>query len=144
MGIKFEVPIGEIVDEFEQELNKKINLALMDLYNAVVMLSPTGLYGGGRYRQAHHFSKNSRSDAQSGATDISFDIKSDRFVVLQNNLPYAGVIEHGGYPNPVQYGTWRKEKGMYEVRSVGGYSYQAPHGVYAMGVQAFMAALERY
>jgi hypothetical protein len=56
---------------------------------------------------------------------------------LVNNLPYINMLEYGGYPQPVKRGTWRKDKGMYEVRSSGGFSIQAPRGMVGLSVLEF-------
>ena len=78
---------------------------------------------------------------------------------LTNNLPYASVVEFGLYPNPVKRGTLinrgakvgslgltgfsgnislrqslalssrTREPAVYEIRSAGGYSRQAPQGM---------------
>lgn len=47
---------------------------------------------------------------------------------LTNNLPYIQVLEYGQYPNPPKRGT-RLKGGGYEIRSIGGYSRQAPAGM---------------
>jgi hypothetical protein len=47
---------------------------------------------------------------------------------LSNNLPYIEVLEYGQYPNPPKRGT-RVKGGGYEVRTVGGFSRQAPAGM---------------
>jgi hypothetical protein len=47
---------------------------------------------------------------------------------LTNNLPYIAVLEFGLYPNPPKHGT-RLKGGGYEIRSIGGYSRQAPAGM---------------
>ena len=49
-------------------------------------------------------------------------------IYFTNNLPYIGVLEYGGYPSPVKKGTYIKAKGAYEIKSIGGYSKQAPVG----------------
>jgi hypothetical protein len=52
--------------------------------------------------------------------------KGDDMIIIQNNLPYMGVLEFGGYPkNPVNGGV--NEKG--EPKTVGGFSRQAPNGM---------------
>lgn len=47
---------------------------------------------------------------------------------ITNNLPNIIPLEYGGYPNPVKKGTWNKKKKKYEIRSVNGFSKQAPKG----------------
>lgn len=53
----------------------------------------------------------------------------DESIFISNNLPYIETLEYGGYPDPVKKGTWNKKKKRYEIRSVGGYSKQAPNGM---------------
>ncbi len=80
---------------------------------------------------------------------------------IVNNVPYAEVIEYGGYPNPPKRGTWVRGKlgrlrkdgtrrkngaGHYEINSAGGYSKQAPAGVVRITmarVQEFVRDSER-
>lgn len=49
-------------------------------------------------------------------------------IYLTNNLPYIESLEYGGYPNPVKNGTWNKKRGSFEIRSINGFSEQAPKG----------------
>ena len=58
---------------------------------------------------------------------------------LTNNLPYIGKLEFGGYPKTVKFGTRLNFKKMsaatkksgvrYEVRTINGFSIQAPAGM---------------
>lgn len=74
---------------------------------------------------------NPQGDAQA----VAFG--EDGVFYLTNNLSYIGVIEYGGYPNPVKFGTWVKtgSGGYYEKRSSGGYSKQAPQGMARLSLQ---------
>lgn len=49
-------------------------------------------------------------------------------VYFSNNMPYVGVLEYGGYPSPVRLGTYNKKSKSYTIKSVNGYSKQAPKG----------------
>lgn len=62
---------------------------------------------------------------------------------LTNNSPYSEVIEFGGYPNPVKKGTYNKITKSYEIRSIGGYSKQAPKGVLRVNINRFNQLLEK-
>ena len=66
----------------------------------------------------------------------------DYVFTLANNLPYAHVIEYGGYPDPVQFGTWNKKTKSYEIMSDGGFSKQAPQGCVRVNVARFETILE--
>lgn len=48
-------------------------------------------------------------------------------IYFTNNLPYISLLEYGGYPSPVKNGTYVKGKG-FEIRSINGFSKQAPNG----------------
>ncbi len=52
-------------------------------------------------------------------------------VYIQTNAPYATAIEFGQYPNPVKKGSYDKKAKKYVIKSVGGFSQQAPQGVYS-------------
>ena len=60
-----------------------------------------------------------------------------------NNLPYASVVEYGGYPFPVKKGTYNKRTKMYEVRSDKGFSKQAPMGMMAINIAQFSAYFKK-
>lgn len=113
MGITWDFDPGQIKDDIDKELNKKINEFLTTCYNNLVALSPVDT---GRYRSAHHFSLNAPSYAESGATAIKVPIGDYPTVYLQNNLPYVVRIEHG-------------------------HSKQAPSGVYANAFNSALASL---
>ena len=56
---------------------------------------------------------------------------------ISNNLPYITVLEYGGYPNPVKYGTrLKKRRGAikFEVSSIAGFSTQAPKGMVVLSI----------
>lgn len=70
---------------------------------------------------------------------------------ITNNSPQARVIEFGGYPNPVANGTRINAAGtrqnpvkpIYEQRSSGGYSKQAPSGVLRINVARVKANFDK-
>lgn len=55
------------------------------------------------------------------------DDKDEFFIT--NNLPYISTLEYGGYPDPVQRGSYDKKTKSYVKKSDQGYSRQAPHGM---------------
>ncbi|AUR84542.1 neck protein [Vibrio phage 1.060.A._10N.261.48.B5] len=70
------------------------------------------------------------------------------YIMIQNNIDYANVIDTGLYPNPVKVGSRTNETGtranpitpIYEKLSESGFSKQAPNGITRPGIKA---ALER-
>lgn len=48
---------------------------------------------------------------------------------LFNNSPHINVLEFGGYPKNPKRGTFNKRTGKFEIRSISGFSKQAPRGM---------------
>lgn len=141
MGMKWDKPPSDFIKQITDELDKQYRTFAIDCYNNVVALSPVDT---GAYRRSHHISIGAPSMAQTGAgIGAIMGIAKGNYptIYIQTNSPYAGVLEFGGYPNPVKRGTWRKDKGYYEVRSIGGFSIQAPSGVYQNAFNSAMARM---
>lgn len=49
-------------------------------------------------------------------------------IFFTNNLPYIGVLEYGGFPSPVEKGSYIKRSKSFEILSINGFSKQAPNG----------------
>lgn len=62
---------------------------------------------------------------------------------LTNNLPYINILEFGGYPQPVENGTWNKRKQVFEIRSNNGFSRQEPQGMVRINMVKFPRMLRR-
>ena len=52
-----------------------------------------------------------------------------KVLFLVSSVPYMPILEFGGYPDPVKRGTFNKRTGRFEIRSVAGFSKQAPAGM---------------
>jgi len=86
------------------------------------------------------------------ATGIE-SVKAGDTVVLANTLPYIGVLEYGGYPkNPIGGSKGRKavfKKGkkmrsaMRQIKSVGGFSYQAPQGMVRISIEEYIPTVKK-
>lgn len=61
----------------------------------------------------------------------------DGVIWLFNNQPYAEVLEFGGYPKSPKKGSWDKNKKQWVIKSEGGYSKQAPKGVYLVSLAEY-------
>lgn len=62
-------------------------------------------------------------------------------VWITSSLPYIKVLEYGGYPqNPVR-GSWDRATKEWRIKSIGGYSRQAPRGMVRITVEGVLAAL---
>jgi hypothetical protein len=128
--------------------NELVRAVTTKLFNSIVLSSPVDT---GRFRgnwqvsyDAPIMSEIDRLDP-SGAEAVAqiasvLQPKAAR-TYLTNNLPYAEVIEFGGYPDPVLRGTWVKGKG-YVIKSIGGYSKQAPVGMVRVNMTRIAALLK--
>ena len=99
-----------------------------------------------------------KGEGLSAATTLAAKIKSygTQFdhITISNNLPYAKVVEYGGYPNPPKLGTRvgaKKDKdgkvteaAYYEIRSEGGYSKQAPKGMFRISLLKFNSIARKH
>lgn len=54
-----------------------------------------------------------------------------------NGAPYGGVVEFGGYPNPPKKGSYNYRTMGYEIRTVAGFSKQAPKGMVRVTIGEF-------
>lgn len=104
-------------------------LSAFDLFSAIVLETPVdkgvlrnnwfAAMGAGSTETTDSEDRSGNSTIQRikqvlDGTDLSIDI------FLTNNLPYAPVVEFGGYPNPPEGG-----KGL----TSGGFSRKAPEGM---------------
>ena len=86
--------------------------------------------------------------ARNKVKDKVASLKIGSTFTLTNNLDYIEDLEFGGYPNPPKFGTRTdKAKGSnnpikFEIRSVGGYSAQAPQGMARINLLRFNQILQ--
>jgi len=132
-------------DDIMLDAHKLQRAIAITILNNLQLLSPVDT---GRYRSNHVVSfgaPDGRYSDTIGGMSVAFDaiqgLTADALptIYIQNNLPYASVIEYGTYPSPVKKGTYIGN-GKYEIRSSGGYSKQAPQGVYSLAFEAVVAA----
>lgn len=62
---------------------------------------------------------------------------------ISNNLPYIGVLEYGGYPNPPKKGSWSKRDQAWVIKSENGFSKQAPEGMVGLTVAKFQSIVNK-
>ncbi|MFV5627319.1 hypothetical protein VXR12_11415 [Acinetobacter baumannii] len=125
----------------EADLTKKQKDIVIDALQGVVLQSPVDT---GAFRASHRVSINqtdqSFNEAEkdkgggstiSKGTSVLSRLVPYSTVYIQTNAPYATAIEFGQYPNPVKKGSYDKKAKKYVIKSVGGFSQQAPQGVYS-------------
>jgi hypothetical protein len=58
-----------------------------------------------------------------------------------NNVPWIRKLEFGGYANPPQFGTYNAQLGRFENRTAGGFSLQAPQGMFRKNIRRYKTIL---
>ena len=124
------------IDQLEQSANDDIRGVYLAGLKNIVQETPADT---GRARNNWFLSvstpsnKTTTSESVGGGASLIQTSKMPKNVLgkkifFTNNLPYIGVLEYGGFPNPVKKGSYDKKKKKYIKLSKGGYSLQAPKG----------------
>jgi hypothetical protein len=96
-------------------------------------------------KQGSHVSGRELAEFYKGLSSLS-ELKPDQDIWITSNLPYSRVIEYGGYPtNPVQGSYVRRGRPGapgYFILSQGGFSRQAPMGVYRISAKEVVTKLK--
>jgi hypothetical protein len=140
--MSFTLDIGRFCDKASGNADKVVRAAVTLAAQGVVLKSPVDT---GRLRGSWVFGEGTPADSPAaidkagGATvgKISAAVSARRagsVFYVTSNLPYARVIEYGGYPNPPKSGS----------KTVGGYSKQAPAGMVRVTFNELPAALLKY
>lgn len=129
----------DFIDTIKEDADQHCKNIIADTLQLVVVRSPVDK---GSYRFSHivsintedYSTKQGNGDPVQVAVGTIASFKLGDKAYIQNNTPYGDVIEYGGYPDPVKKGSWVKGKG-YIKKSAGGFSRQAPNGVYTLAFQ---------
>jgi len=150
-GDEFIVQLSDIMALAKNNVREVVDRTVISLFTQIVMKSPVDT---GNFRANWNFSfgtpDTSTKDARGagmGAGDESVGkMRSEiaaspngatgRVSWLSNGLPYAAVLEYGGYPNPPKKGSYIPGRG-YVILSEGGFSRQAPHGMVRVTLESF-------
>ena len=124
-----------------------IRMARLDLASGVIRKTPvdegrargnwqstTGSPAVGEIERMDKSGAAAVAEAQSAA---AHDVAGVFWLV--NHLSYIRKLEYGGYPKQPKRGTWNKFTKQYEIRSIGGFSKQAPQGMLRLTVAEFQA-----
>lgn len=128
--------IDEAISDLVQGTNDKLTSIVSKGLVDVVVITPTHFKDGGRLQGAWNLSIDSPDESSGNGKGAGHSLASiakmpnfilGKVIYFTNPMPYANIVEYGGYPNPPESGTWTGEK--YEKLSSGGYSRQAPSGM---------------
>ena len=135
-----------LLTKFEKEA---VNLATGIMEDTPIGLGPEGDGDGGRLRANWQIAKSlndrvlkqpntnkGRSFAGQKIRGVFTSARMNKDIKLYifNNSAYAGVVEFGGYPDPVKLGTWNAKRKDFEIRSIAGFSKQAPVGMMRLNI----------
>lgn len=146
------IPLDVLAAKIEQDLERVVRTTAILLFQRIVMRSPVDT---GRFRANWNVSYNTIDRSTNANTDESGGAKSTEvqsavlsfpvggIFYLTNSLPYAGVLEYGGYPNPPLYGSQKRGEDGPTIHVINGYSMQAPNGMVRVTVQEFQDAVRR-
>ena len=131
---------------FNARMNVVVRKVSLDLFKKVVEKTPvdTGRARGNWMVGINHLPIGSSITVDNNpmsriVADISRAAAGDT-VALVNTLPYIGVLEYGGFPNPPKKGSRVKGKG-WQIKSAGGYSKQSPQGMVRTTVEEYKPTL---
>lgn len=133
---------SSFIQTVEADLTKRQKDIVIDALGGVVLQSPVDT---GAFRASHRVSinqpdqfYNEAEKDKGGASTISKGTSALSRLVpystvyIQTNSPYGPKIEFGQYPSPVKKGSYDKQAKRYVIKSINGFSQQAPQGVYGL------------
>lgn len=141
---RFSDQVAKFADGTKKQIDKRVRGVTLALFRGVILGTPVD---EGELRGAWQTSvgqpaegdvdRPDKSGAQAIAEILANMGGAGSRSWLTNNKPYSEVVEFGEYPNPPKRGTWvkaagkgkRRVAGHFEIRSIGGYSKQAPAGM---------------
>jgi hypothetical protein len=160
---QFAIQLEEWGTFVEQDINNIVENAALKFEAAVINNSPAD---SGAYIASHGIANGSNpgsvekgtglSESEGGIAVLNGVLAAQKAIekaqswhwdgvseiVFYNNQPYAEIIEYGGYPlDPVQ-GSYVKREKRFVIKSRGGYSAQAPQGVYTLASVELSEILE--
>jgi len=131
------VKVNKAIDKLVSDQNDKIKSIYVNGLSAVIAATPVHFKDGGQLRNNWFLtegkpSSSTRGGNQRGNASYSSADKMPSWILgktmyFTNNMPYASVVEYGGYPKNPKLGTWTGS--AYQKLSQGGYSKQAPAGM---------------
>ena len=135
---EWSIDFDTLAKKIGADVDAVVRTVTLEVFSRVIQRSPVDT---GRFRANWFPSYNtinvrttestdesgSATEQRSKAAVLSFPVGG--IVYLTNSLPYAMVIEYGGYPNPPKMGSKKRGEDGIAVHVVNGFSMQAPQGV---------------
>ena len=149
---RWSIPVEKLVAKAKLDIATVVRAATWEVFSRVVLRSPVDT---GRFRANWNISYGQPDITTSDNTDAAGSSKSAEIqrailslpvggtMYLCNSLPYATVLEYGGYPNPPIAGSRKKGETELTIHVVNGFSMQAPSGMVRVSAQEFADAVRR-
>lgn len=127
-GAAWSLNIGEWCKKANKDVERASRAIVLTIFSGVIEKTPVDTGAARGNWQIGYDSMPTgvvaNKDTSRGSAAPAIAGKLDKPIIghtiyLVNNLPYIGVLEYGGYPNPAKTGT----------KTSGGYSKQAPAGM---------------
>ena len=140
--MSFSLDVKAFCDKAKKNPETVMRSVTMKLFSAIIYETPVAEKFGGRLRSNWQAAGSTPATGvlegkdKSGDSTVSkmgdFVLKTPYWaeMTLTNNLPYAPVVEFGGYPGD-------------GPNTVGGFSKQAPSGMVRVNITRFNALLEQ-
>ena len=152
MGLKGLGKVQGAINEMQENMNDKLRAVYLKGLSSVIESTPVHFKDGGRLRNSWSLSESAgagvkRSPNKSGSSSISNlyskmpDWVLGKKLYFINPMPYANVVEYGGYPKAPKKGT--KTGSEYQILSRGGYSIQAPEGMVRVNLDFMKLAIRK-
>lgn len=128
------IPLDQLAAKVQLDLVTVARKSTLDVFKAVGYGAPVD---SGRFRANMNVSYGAPDEAVTASTDASrlkrelekvATLPIGDVMFITNALPYAAVLEYGGYPNPPKNPTGKTE---------GGYSIQAPRGMFRLAAMRY-------
>jgi hypothetical protein len=147
----FSLDVSEFAQVTDRRIQEVMNLVTIDMFNRIVIATPVAEENGGLLRgnwiaTKARPKKRPREQldptGQQAAAEIkaTFEKSRARTHYLRNNLPYAAIVEYGGYPNPPKTPELRQ---VPPGKTKNGFSTQAPQGMVRVTGMAFEKAMKQ-
>lgn len=136
----FGVDVSEWVEKAGESFDEVVRGTAIKLFSGIITSSPVDegtfrnnwFVSGLKPSSEYNLSDVGGSDgsAINGMTNDVLALRSFEAITFTNNLPYANVIEYGGYPSS-------------GPNTIGGFSKQAPQGVVRVNSARFQTLINQ-
>ena len=152
MGLKGLGKVQGAINEMQENINDKLRAVYLDSLSDVIETTPVHFKDGGRLRNSWSLNVSSttgtkrKADRGGAASYNNLYSKMPDWVLGKklyfiNPMPYANIVEYGGYPKAPKKGT--KTGSKYQKLSQNGYSLQAPEGMVRINIDFMKLAIRK-